>query len=188
MQKVIISFIGGRPLPNIQFILHHNFDYLYLISSADSAGPNGNKQKLLKALPASKRVTDTYDVPPYNIKATIEVCEKIIALNPNSSFIIQIASEPTTMSIAAYQFVEKQLQNKVAISLLYSSRDGVVNIFDEQAMLQKIKINLRNYFKVYGWDVTCKNEENAKHLQVAQLLVENIEVAHTMHTARQFRK
>ena len=64
MKKVLVSFVGGRPLPNIQYILHEKPDKLYLISSKDSAKNGGNKEKLINALPNPDILCHTFDVEP----------------------------------------------------------------------------------------------------------------------------
>lgn len=177
--KVVISFVGGRPLPNIQFILNEKPDRLYLISSKDSAGKDGNKEKLIHALPTELKPYDSFDVNPYVMQETIEKCEQIFQENQANSLIFQLSSEPTTMALAVYKFVLQK--NAPNISLYYSSRDGIIDTLEvESHPPQKIKISIQDYFKVYGWNIGMKQATNEQLSKLIELFLVDITVTHEL--------
>ncbi len=179
MKKVLISFVGGRPLPNIQFILDEKPDALYLISSRDSAKAGGNKEKLINALPEKLKPVETFDVNPYIKEETMSYCKEIIRRNQKDEIILHLSSEPTTMSIGAFIFVSKK-KKKRNLKLCYSSRDGVIDVFNSTKDPQKLIINIDDYFKVYGWTVSKKKEFNQDYNKVLSLIIGNVEVAHRL--------
>lgn len=176
MPKLIVSFVGGRPLPNILFILNEEPDEVYIIASKDSAKPGGNKEKLIDALPTSLQLADTLDVNPYSISETLECCRKILGKYSQHEIIFHLSSEPTTMSIAAFQsIIEAKSSNRC--KLYYSSRDGVVDILLDNNNPQKLSISMDDYFRAYGWEIDKKQEVNEKYNQITELIVGNIETA-----------
>lgn len=172
-RKVLISLVGGRPLPNVQFILNEKPNVLYLIASKDSAGKAGNKEKLIEALPDNLKPKETFDANPYLITETINICEKILSMHSGDDIVVQLSSEPTTMALGAYQFVIDN-RTKNAINLYYSSRDGVINIFDNTRNPEKLSISLNDYFKVYGWNVAFKNTTQTDLNSLVDFFVENL--------------
>lgn len=172
-RKVLISLVGGRPLPNVQFILNEKPNVLYLIASKDSAGKAGNKEKLIEALPDNLKPKETFDVNPYLITETINICKEILSMHSGDDIVVQLSSEPTTMALGAYQFVIDN-RTKNAINLYYSSRDGVINIFENTRNPEKLLISLSDYFKVYGWNVAFKNTIQTDLNSLVDFFVENL--------------
>jgi hypothetical protein len=178
-KKVIISFVGGRPLPNIQFILNEKPNKLYLISSKDSAGIDGNKERLIHALPNELKPYGHFDVNPYVMQETIEKCEQIFQENPANRLIFQLSSEPTTMALAVYKFVLQK--NAPNISLYYSSRDGIIDVLEVTANPpQKIKISIQDYFKVYGWNIGMKQDTNETLSKLIEFFLNDIAITHEL--------
>lgn len=178
-KKILISFVGGRPLPNIQFILKEKPDKLYLISSVDSAGTRGNKEKLIDALPQEFKPYKTFDVNPYAINETIEKCKEILSENSSDEIILQLSSEPTTMALGAYKFVLNNSNSN--ISLYYSSRDGIIDVLQESIGLpKKIDISLKDYFKVYGWTIKINQMIDENFSKLVELFNNDILIAHSL--------
>ncbi len=189
MTTLLISFVGGRPLPNIQLILDVKPDELYLIVSQDSTGKSSNQEKLITALPANLKPIDSYPVAPYVPGETMNACQKIIDKHTTDTIILNIASEPTTMSLGAYQFAKKMKQEGKSIALLYSSRDGIVDIFNETQSPRPLKISIYDYFTVYGWHIETKTDIEKNNITVTKLLVENLPVSHdVLKMMRQYDK
>ena len=59
MARVMVSLLGGRPLPNMLATLHLKPDYLYVVVSQDSLRKRGNYEKLINALPNHLRPSRT---------------------------------------------------------------------------------------------------------------------------------
>lgn len=181
MKKILISFVGGRPLPNLQFVISYAPDKLYLISSKDSSGENGNKEKLINALPPLlQNEVVAYDVDPYDQEETYDVCLSLYnEIKYECYLTLQLSSEPTTMSIGAYRFANYLVDKGVKVNLYYSSRDGVIDIFNKKSIKISSKIGIDKYFSVYGWEVTFQKDNDQAKSKLCSIILEDINVSLT---------
>lgn len=167
MKKILVSFVGGRPLPNIQQVLSLKPDMVHFVVSKDSMGKGGNHEKLLAALP-SDTVFESHEVAPYAMRETEAVCQRILAQHADDDVSFYLSSEPTTMSLASYRVV--QAADK---PLFYSSRDGVVDIFRDTPP-QQMTISLSDYFRAYGWRISFQQDADETQVTAAEWIVRNI--------------
>jgi hypothetical protein len=65
MAKVMVSLLGGRPVPNMLAVLHLKPDCLYVVVSEDSLGTGGNYEKFVSALPDRLKPSQPCSVKPY---------------------------------------------------------------------------------------------------------------------------
>lgn len=173
MSRVLISLVGGRPLPNILVALHLKPDRLYLVVSQDSLGPNGNYEKAVNALPGHLRPAQPYAVRPYVLQETFDRCQSIAEQHVRDEIIINSASEPKTMALGAYEIAKKLKAEGRRADLCYLARDGLVWVFDDR--IETVQIGLQNYFAGYGWQVVYKTEAvSDKFKSWAALLMEHL--------------
>jgi len=131
MAKVMVSLLGGRPVPNMIATLHLKPDCLYIVVSEDSLGEGGNYEKLINALPKHLRPSQPCAVKPYILEETVQRCEEIANQHPSDQIIVVTASEPKTMGFGAYNVVKKLRAQGRDIDMCYLSRDGLVWVFRE---------------------------------------------------------
>lgn len=185
MAKVMISLLGGRPVPNVLATLHLKPDCLYVIVSEDSLGTGGNYEKLVSALPDRLRPSQPCSVKPYILKATIQQCEAIANQHQNDQIIVVSASEPKTMGFGAYDVVKNLQKQGRNIDMCYLSREGLVWVFRDANNVEPVKIELCNYFASYGWNVTLRSEPDKRFQDLVSLLVQNLPISHrVLHTLR----
>ena len=158
MARILISLVGGRPLPNILVALHLKADSLYFIASKDSVGEGGNYQKAVDALPSNLKPIKSYFVEPYSIQSTKDACQNIVnKCAANDEIIVNSASEPKIMAFGAYD-ITKQLrtENKNRqIDLCYLGTDGLFWIFKDNK--EPVTIDIKTYFSSYGWNIKHKD-------------------------------
>ncbi len=175
MKTVLISLVGGRPLPNIVLSQHVQPDNHYLIVSRDSVGAGRDYEKTLAALPPAFAPKDTFVVAPYDLHETIDACQKIFAQHPNDRIIINTTLGPKTMAFGAYDAGKTWHAQGADIEVCYLARDQLVCLFANQAD-QRVQIGLEAYCASYGWQgnwKTAPGDERLAHL--AMLLSKNIE-------------
>ena len=176
MSRVLISLVGGRPLPNILVALHLKPDHLYLVVSQDSLGPHGNYEKAVNALPGHLRPAQPFAVRPYVLQETFDRCQSLAEQHIRDEIIFNSASEPKTMALGAYEIAKQLKAEGRHVDLCYLSRDGLVWVFNGQA--ESVKIGIRDYFASYGWRVNFKTDAASDKLKaLASLLVENLSVS-----------
>lgn len=180
MAKVMVSLLGGRPLPNMLATLHLKPDYLYVVVSEDSLGTGGNYEKLASALPNHLRPSQPCPVEPYILAETIQQCEAIANQHRDDQIIIVSASEPKTMGFGAYDVVKNLRAQGRDVDMCYVSREGLVWVFRETNNIEPVKIGLKDYFASYGWDVTLKPEPDEKFQNLVTLLVQNLPISHRL--------
>ncbi len=180
MAKVMISLLGGRPLPNVLAALHLNPERLYVIVSEDSLATDGNYEKLINALPKRLRPENPYTVRPYSLKETITKCELIVNKHRDDQIIVVSASEPKIMGFGAYDVVKNLRAQSKNVDMCYVSREGLVWIFREINNIEPVKIGLRDYFASYGWKVTLKPEPDERFQKLVDLLVQNLPISHRL--------
>lgn len=180
MKKILISFIGGRVLPNIQVALSETHDDLYVIASKDSMHSGGSYKKFINALPAHLKHAHHYSVEPYNINDSLAVCREIASNHSQDEFCINIASEPKPMSLGAYKFYQEMMQKNIPIKMLYSSRDGIVDVSDKDVRPKYFKISIQDYFHVYGWEVRLKQYPEQNRIAAAKMFVDMLPESHAL--------
>ncbi len=147
-KTIMISLLGGRPLPNVQAVLHLKPDLVYFVASKDSIGNSSNYEKALQAIPNPMRPSNPLRaVNPYSMRETQAACAELAAQHPDDDIVLTLASEPKMMTLGAYEFARQTHR----VRLCNMTRIGLVWLRDEQ--LEKMEISLEDYFKVYGWQV-----------------------------------
>lgn len=182
MARVMISLLGGRPVPNILASLHLKPDTMYIVVSEDSLGKGGNYEKLINALPNHLRPTkpEPYSVKPYILAETIQQCEVIANQHQSDEVIIVSASEPKTMGFGAYDVVKSLRGQGRNIDMCYSSRDGLVWVFRDTNNKEPVSIKIHDYFASYGWNVKSKPEPDKKFQDLVDLLVKALPISHRL--------
>jgi hypothetical protein len=170
MARVLISLIGGRPLPNILGVLHLNPDYLYLVASQDSMGKDGNCQKAVDALRENVKVNlrGVYSVKPYTPQSTIRICQQIFNHHVKDEVIICTASEPKPMGFGAYDIVKDLRTEGFQVELCYLTNEGLIWLFRDYT--ESVTIDISTYFASYGWTIQNKvaDEKLKKFVSVFQ--------------------
>jgi hypothetical protein len=180
MAKVMVSLLGGRPVPNILATLHLKPDYLYVVVSEDSLGTGGNYEKLVNALPNRLRPSQHRSVKPYILTETIQQCEAIVNQHQSDQIIVVSASEPKTMGFGAYDVVKNLRAQGRDVDMCYLSREGLVWIFRDTNNIEPVRIGLKDYFASYGWNVTLKPIPDAKFQKLVSLLIQKLSISHRM--------
>ncbi len=186
MAKVMVSLLGGRPVPNMLATLHLKPDYLYVVVSEDTLGTDGNYEKLVNALPTRLRPTQPCSVKPYILTETIQQCEAIANQHQGDQLIVVSASEPKTMAFGAYDVVKNLRAQGRNIDMCYVSRGGLVWVFRDTNNVEPVRIGLQDYFVSYGWNVTSKTEQvDTRFQQLVSLLVQRLPISHRLlHSLR----
>lgn len=173
MERILISLIGGRPVPNIMAVFHLKPDKLYFVVSEDSMGKGGNYQKAVEAL--TLKPVGPFSVNPYSLHDTIECCRKIAIQHKDDEIIINSASEPKMMAFGAYEVAQKLRQEGLKVDMCYVGNDGYLSwIFEDSR--QQITIDLKTYFQTYGWNITLKEELNPKLANLSLIFTEDLTI------------
>lgn len=181
MDKVMISLLGGRPVPNMLAILHLKPDRLYVVVSEDSLGTSGHYEDLVNALPSHLRPSEPCGVKPYNVAETIEQCEAITNQHIHDQIVVVSASEPKTMGFGAYDVVKKLREQHRNVDMCYSSREGLVWVFQNGNGVEPVKIGLRDYFASYGWTINSKTAQvDPRFQELVKLLAHDLPTSHRL--------
>ncbi|MER2514033.1 MAG: DUF1887 family CARF protein [Nitrosomonas ureae] len=181
MAKVMVSLLGGRPVPNMLATLHLKPDYLYVVVSEDSLGTGGNYEKLVNALPNRLRPSQPRSVKPYILTETIQQCEAIANQHQSDKIIVVSASEPKTMGFGAYDVVKNLRAQVRDVDMCYLSREGLVWVFRDTNNVEPVRIGLKDYFASYGWNVTSKTEQvDTRFQKLVSLLVQYLPISHRL--------
>ena len=180
MAKVMVSLLGGRPVPNMLATLHLKPDYLYVVVSEDSLGTGGNYEKLVNALPNHLRPAQPRSVKPYTMAETIQQCKEIANQHRSDQIIVVSASEPKTMGFGAYDVVKKLLAQDRDVDMCYLSREGLVWVFRATNNVEPVRIGLKDYLASYGWNVTLKTEADKRFHELVSLLVQHLPISHRL--------
>lgn len=181
MAKVMVSLLGGRPVPNLLATLHLKPDYLYVVVSEDSLGTGGNYEKLVNALPNRLRPSQPRSVKPYILTETIQQCEAIANQHQSDHIIVVSASEPKTMGFGAYDAAKNLRAQGRDVDMCYLSREGLVWVFRDTNNVEPVRIGLKDYFASYGWNVTSKAEQvDTRFQKLVSLLVQHLPISHRL--------
>lgn len=180
MAKVMVSLLGGRPVPNMLATLHLKPDYLYVVVSEDSLGTGGNYEKLVNALPNHLRPSQPCSVKPYVLTETIKRCEAIANQHQSDQIIVVSASEPKTMGFGAYDVVKNLRTQGRNVDMCYLSREGLVWVFRDTKNVEPVRIGLQDYFAGYGWNVTLKTEADKRFQDLVSLLIRHLPTSHRL--------
>lgn len=181
MTKVMVSLLGGRPVPNMLATLHLKPDYLYIVVSEDSLGTGGNYEKLVNALPNRLRPSQPRSVKPYILTETIQQCEAIVKQHQSDQIIVVSASEPKTMGFGAYDVVKNLRAQGRDVDMCYLSREGLVWVFRDTNNVEPVRIGLKDYFTSYGWNVTSKTEQvDIRFQKLVSLLAQHLPNSHRL--------
>ena len=175
MARVLISLVGGRPLPNLLVTLHLQPDHLYFIVSQDSVGPGRDYEKTLVALPQTLKAVEKI-VAPYKLQETVTACRAIIDQHLADEILIHVTLGPKTMAFGAYD-VAKELKSVGAqIDVCYLARENLVWAFRDT--IEPVSIGLEQYFGSYGWDVCWQKDVHSEKFQhLVTLFIENLPLA-----------
>lgn len=175
MAKVLISLVGGRPLPNIIAALYFQPEYLYFIVSRDSRRSGGDYEKTIAALPQRLKSERDSTVNPYSLQDTIDHCRAIIQKHKEDEIIINATLGPKTMAFGAYEAAREFKQQGLNIEVCYLAPQGLVWVFREPHEPEPVKIGLKQYFNSYGWNVSCKNHDVTDNFRnLVQFMVANL--------------
>lgn len=177
MARVLISLLGGRPLPNILVALYFSPDYYRIIVSRDSIRIGGNYEKAINALPEKLRPPEPpLAVSPYSRQETFDKCKEIVQQyqDQEAEIIITAASEPKMMTLGAYDFAKAR-----NFQMVYVARDGLVWVLPKESEPKALEIGLKQYFQAYGWDVKLKGDNvREKFKRLTSLLASNLPISH----------
>lgn len=180
MAKVMVSLLGGRPVPNMIATLCLKPDRMYIVVSEDSLGPGSNYEKLINALPNHLRPAQPYPVKPYILEETVQQCEAIANQHSSDEIIVVSASEPKTMGFGAYDVVKKLRTQGRDVDMCYLSREGLVWIFRATNNVEPVRIGVKDYFASYGWNVTSKPEPVERFQKLVELLIGELSTSHRL--------
>ncbi|MCL4870838.1 MAG: DUF1887 family protein [Anaerolineae bacterium] len=180
MAKVMVSLLGGRPVPNMIATLRLKPDRLYIVVSEDSLGADRNYEKLINALPNHLIPPQPHSVKPYILGETVQRCEEIANQHPSDEIIVVSASEPKTMGFGAYDVVKKLRAQGRDVDMCYLSREGLVWVFRETDNVEPVRIGVKDYFASYGWNVTSKPEPDERFQKLVALLIQNLPISHRL--------
>lgn len=181
MAKVMVSLLGGRPVPNLLATLHLKPDHLYVVVSEDSLGTGGSYEKLVNALPNRLRPSQPCSVKPYILAETIQQCEAIANQYQSDHIIVVSASEPKIMGFGAYDVVNNLRAQGRDVDMCYLSREGLVWVFRDTNNVEPVRIGLKDYFGSYGWNVISKAEQvDTRFQKLVSLLVKHLPISHRL--------
>ena len=175
-QRILISLVGGRPLPNVLVTLHTLPGKLYFVVSEDSL-INGDFDKTIDALPANLQPKHIA-VKPYLLTETVKACQKLTnKYSKDDEIIFHTTAGPKTMAFGAYD-VAKDLQKKgFKIRLCYLGGGKLIWVFADGS--EEINIPLKTYFSAYGWDIDAKksNEklQGTRFQKLVSLFINNLD-------------
>ena len=178
MDKVMISLVGGRPVPNIQAALHIRPSIQYFVVSKDSMGKGRDLEKTIAALPDGLKPPEENIKPvsPYSLQETIDACREIVAKHSCNELIFNVTSGPKTMAFAAYDVAKELKKDGGSVDVCYLSNEGLVWVFQNNN--EKVSIELKEYFASYGWQVTFKPDQpSEKFQQLVSLFIREVQVS-----------
>lgn len=175
-RTIMISLLGGRPLPNIQAALHLRPDLVYFVASVDSTRPGGNYQMALRGLPDSmKPAQPLRAVQPYSMSDTQAACAALVAQHPDDDIVLVLASEPKMMSLGAYEFA----RHTPRVRLCNATRNGLIWLSFQQTgqteRTEQMSIHLQDYFAAYGWEVNWDVAHTEQSLERYQGVLDVVE-------------
>lgn len=180
MARILISLVGGRPLPNLLVALHLQPDHLAFIVSNDSVGPGRDYEKTMLALPRTLQVEEKI-VDPYKLQESVLACHAIIDQHLGDEIIIHATLGPKTMAFGAYDAAKELKAKGIKIDVCYLARESLVWAFKDT--IEPVTIGLAQYFTSYGWNVRWKTAvHNEKFQRLVILLVDNVVVAQRLLT------
>jgi hypothetical protein len=175
--KVLISLVGGRPLPNILISMHFAPDALYFVVSADSVGKGRDYEKTLQALPPHLQPRDRKVVKPYVMEESIKACMKFAELHPEAELIFNSTLGPKTMAFGMYEACKQLREAGRQADVCYlGGGDRLIWVYAGGE--EQVKIGLEEYFQSYGWSRKPQADVPTERLKdLADLLVKNIMTA-----------
>lgn len=177
MVKVLISLVGGRPLPNVLLALHLKPDYLYLVASKDSLGVGRDCEKTITALPEKLR-SEPLSVNPYVLQDTIDRCREIILKHTNDEIVINVTLGPKTMAFGAYDVAKEARATRQQIDICYLAREGLVWVLRNQ--IDPVRIGINDYFASYAWSITFRTDAPDKLVNLVTLLADQLPLSHRL--------
>jgi hypothetical protein len=149
---ILISLVGGRPLPNVLINLNIEAAARYFVVSRDSAAPGGQLDDTAAALPVDRRPSRNVTVDPYDLTKTHDACLELAALHPGTSTLLNVSCGSKPMAFGAYQAArELQAAGRVCDVCYLAGRD-LLWIFEPGRRLT-LQLGLEEYFSAYGWKV-----------------------------------
>lgn len=147
-KTIMISLLGGRPVPNVQAALHLRPSQVYFVASRDSVKPGGNYQKAVQALPDSMKPEQPLRaVDPYSMRETQDACAALADQHPDDDIVLVLASEPKMMALGGYEFA--RATPRVRLCNVVPGR----LIWLPEGKVEPMTLDLKDYFAIYGWSV-----------------------------------
>lgn len=175
MKKLLISLLGGRSTPNINFFLKEKPDFFIVIASKDSMqAPKGSGYILQNKVFTGLKPQEIIAVNPYSLTETAEAIERIYQQYKDKYQItIQSASEPKSMSFSAVLWAEKRKEN---IRFISTNFDNSVNVFapNEPLTSHSKEVDLATYCGVYGWTKIEAQKDLAEKTQLFDFVQSNV--------------
>lgn len=174
--KVLISLVGGRPLPNVLVALHCRPDAIYFVVSKDSVGAGRDFEKTLQALPAHLQPCDRRIVEPYLMEDSTSACLQFARLHPDAELVLNATLGPKTMAFGMYEAARELKASGRQVDICYLGGDRLFWVLSGET--EQVKIGLKQYFDSYGWNVEPKQDFSLGRLEnLAALFIQNLDIA-----------
>lgn len=186
--RLLISLVGGRPVPNIVMTLYFRPTHLRFVVSEDSARENGDYAKTKSALPLALIQPDevmSRVVDPYNVAESREMCLYFASLFPDADIILNYSLGSKPMAFGMYDAARELRERGRNVELCYLTPKGILFIPDGKK--EDAAIDISQYFKSYGWNVGFKQGlSDIKMEQMIALILEDIPTS--VELLRELRK
>jgi hypothetical protein len=174
-QRILISLVGGRPLPNVLIALHLNPAKIYFIVSQDSL--DKVYPQITGALPESypyeNRVVD-----PYQVSDSRQKCQDIVQMHQEDEIIFDITAGTKPMAFGVYDCAREKKEQGLSVDISYLNREQLQSIFDS-TRLDSVTLSIQDYFKSYGWNINL-NQDDKQLKQVSSIFQENLDTVHEL--------
>ncbi|EKQ67348.1 protein of unknown function (DUF1887) [Leptolyngbyaceae cyanobacterium JSC-12] len=125
---------------------------------------------------------DVRKVDPYNFAEVLKALTELLSGEDDVSF-ASLASAPQTMSVASYDFLQKNFPNAIVFTVS-TDRAIIIPLKENESPISFThKLTVEDYIRAYGHEIYKRKAENSftfqNHQQLKELVdyfVENIEV------------
>ncbi|HEU5378628.1 MAG TPA: DUF1887 family CARF protein [Ktedonobacteraceae bacterium] len=167
-QKALLLLVGGRSLPNILTVIHEKPDFIATVSSKESE--QKELKDLLQAiniLLPSCEVKSFGPIDAYDVEGIKQACQEALAYKSEASWIFNITSATTIMSLAAYEVAkENASQKSIVCWYLNTARSQVISLVGEGRDSQIFSISVKDYALAYGRPLRSGGLDSNKSEQI----------------------